>query len=183
MFSLYTTTFLPNCSEGFFQRSSHVLFLTQYFYPFSHFPSLNFYYLVRKCLTLFVSWGIYLHFYLLLIWFLFVFSFRRFLPSSILYFIFIFVLFTLSFFSFMFCFLVILIFSALSFILPLFSVPFHCGHKLLNPRSLQVTSFILFVSSPHALTSHPLLRMFPDHTIQQQTWSLTTKHFRSVSCL
>jgi hypothetical protein len=47
------------------------LFLTQHFYPLSNFPSLNFCYRVRKCLTLFVSWTISLHFYLFITWFLF----------------------------------------------------------------------------------------------------------------
>lgn len=152
-----------------FPISSNVLFLTQYSYPFSHFSPFNFYYRVRKCLTLFVSLDNFSAFlsFRYLIPFCF-FPSDVLLPSSFSYCIFIFVHFTLSFFSLMFYFLVILIFSALSFIPPLFSVPFRCGHKLLNPPSLQVTSFLLFVSTPHALTSHPLLRMLPDHTIQQQ---------------
>jgi len=82
-----------------FQRSSHVLFLTNYFYHFSHFPSLDFHYRVLKCLTLFIitdNFSAFLSFrYPIPFQF---FYFWRFLPSSLPYFIFIFVHFTLSYF-------------------------------------------------------------------------------------
>jgi predicted permease len=65
---------------------------------------------------------------------------------------------------------------------PLFSAPFRCGHKLLNPRSLQVTSFFLFGSSPHApnLTNLAAHVPWPHHLAADVI--ITTKHFRSVSC-
>jgi hypothetical protein len=122
-----------------FQRSSHVLFLIYYFYHFSHFPSLDFYYRVLKCLTLFVSWTISLHFYLFVIRFHFDFFLPAFFAILTSLFYFYFCIFHTPIFSFLFYLLVVLIFSALSYIPPLFSVQFHCGHKLFKPRSLQVT--------------------------------------------